>query len=470
MPRGMRTSTLFIVVLAGCGGSTKSEPIKVAPPADPVVAYEQPPVAPADPVPVEDPAVTTRKRAEAALARIPTIKTALATLRGLAFKQEVPAEYQPTEEFRAFVDGEVATELPAAKAEPLATALHHIGLLATPIDLAKTLGDAFVSQAGAYYDPKQKKFFIVMVPTAEIALDTISAHELTHALQDQHFNLETYLSPKNKPLDEDQANARKFIVEGEATLTMFAYAGGQSLPAGTSMLDAKTLPMFKMALKAGAAMTIDDFKTMTKQQAAGAAIDPEIQKSLDAMDAIPPVILVPLLDSYMKGSVAVLAAFEAGGWTEVANLYKNPPQSTEQVLHPDTKLYPKRDLPKAVTLPKLAGFTEVYSNTIGELEWRVYFMLWKKAVAEKAAEGWDGDRFSVVKGKDGGLVGLVVTTWDTPEDATEFATEYAETVANRFPKQERKAWVKVKGSTVYVVDGGTDDKLIDKLIKGTKVK
>jgi len=453
---------LALALVAGCGSKTP-EPTQPAPEPtpDPVVA---------DPVPVvpepEDPELVRQRKVDAALARIPAIKAGLSALRALPFKEDVPAQYQSNADFRAFVTGEVNETFTPDKAGAISDAMFHIGLLAERIDLAQTLGDAFVSQAAAYYDPKQKKFFVVLVPEEQIALDTMSAHELTHALQDQHFGLDAYLEPKT-PLNEDETAARKFVVEGEATLTMFAYAG-QTM--GGDLLG-KGLPLLKLGLGQAAAMSIDDFKAMTKQQQAGAAgLDSEMQKSLDAMDTIPPAIMVPMLDSYMKGALAVLTAFEQGGWAEVATLYANPPQSTEQMLHPATKLYPTRDLPKKVTLPATPGLTEIYGNTIGELEWRVYFMLWNKAVADKAADGWDGDHWSVRKAADGSLVGLVVTTWDSPAEATEFATAYEQTIATRFPNKERTVWTRTKGANVYIVDGGTDAKLIDKLVKGAKIK
>ncbi|MCE9575141.1 MAG: hypothetical protein K8W52_18460 [Deltaproteobacteria bacterium] len=471
----MRTSILLALApLVACGSSSKSAPVVAAKP--PVVAPAQPAAPPAPPAPPpEDPAIAKKKHDDEALARVQTIKTGLSALRDLAFKQEVPAQFQSTEDFRTFVSAEVKGDHNADRAPDIAKALLQIGLLASPVDLNQTLEDAMVTQAAAYYDPKQKKFFIVMVPADNLGLDTIAAHELTHALQDQYFDLTAYLDPK-VPLNDDQATARKFVVEGEATLTMFAYAGeamaGDALK-GKHLLDPAFLPMLKPSLTMAANMTIDDFKAMTKQQALGASgMSDDIKKSLDAMDTIPPVILVPMMDSYMKGSLAVLEAFQAGGWAEVAKLYSHPPDSTEQVLHPDTKLYPKRDVPKKVTLPTLPGYTEVYGNTLGELEWRIYFGLWNKdaACAIAAAAGWDGDHWSVVTDKSGGLVGLIATTWDTASEAKEFATAYQASVAARFPNQERTVWVKTKGANVYIVDGGTDATLIDKLVKGAKVK
>jgi hypothetical protein len=472
----MRPSILLALApLIACGAPTKPAPKPIPPapvaPAAPVVdAAPATPTAPVDAPP--DPAAAKRKDA-IVLARIATIKSGLAALRDLPFKDDVPAEFQSTKDFRSFVAAEIKSDPTASQSAATAKAMFHIGLLTQLVDLDQTIEDALVSQAAAYYDPKQKKFFIVMVPTEDIGLDTIAAHELTHALQDQYFGLTAYLEPK-VPLDNDQATARKFIVEGEATLTMFAYAGeamaGGAL-GGKHMLDPALRPMLKPGLQTAANMSIDDFKAMTKAQAAGAhGMTDDIKKAIDAMDTIPPLILVPMMDSYMKGMMAVFAAYEAGGWKEVGNLYAHPPDSTEQVLHPDTKLYPKRDVPKKVTLPALPGYTEVFGNTLGELEWRIYFSLWKKDVALDAAAGWDGDHFSVVTDKDGALVGLIATTWDSKAEAKEFATDYQATIAVRFPAKERTVWVKTVGANVFIVDGGTDPKLIDKLAKGAKVK
>ena len=69
-----------------------------------------------------------------------------------------------------------------------------------------------------------------MAPDSDTMLDTMSAHELTHGLQDQHFDLTKYLAEGQK-LDDDQLNARRFVVEGDATFTMLLYAIAANAPA-----------------------------------------------------------------------------------------------------------------------------------------------------------------------------------------------------------------------------------------------
>jgi hypothetical protein len=215
-------------------------------------------------------------------------------------------------------------------------------------------------------------------------------------------------------------------------------------------------------------MTVDDFKKQSQGTANPEDKDNDIQKAIAAMDSIPLVILQPMMDSYLKGALAVMTVYQAGGWDAVNALYTTPPDSTEEMLHPDKLV--TRDPPQKVTLPTLPGYTEVFSNTMGELEWRIYFMLWRKDVAEKTAEGWDGDRWSVLKDKDGNEVGILATAWDNAKEAKEFSKEYQASVKKRFPKHEREVWVKVKGNNVYIVDGGKDAKLIDAVIKGTTIQ
>ena len=429
----------------------------------------------------EEKAAQRKERAAAALARIPKIQQGLAKLRGLEFRSEVPAAEQSAADFRAFLRASIDDELPAARAAAMSLSYARLGFLERDLDLRKTLEDAMASQAGAYYDPKQQKFFFVMVPSSDMVLDTISAHELTHALQDQHYGLEGYFDPKSKGLaayGNDAMNARHFVVEGDATLAMIAYVTGDMTKQDV-LADAKLRPVLEMQLSALGKQSIDELKKMSKEQTAGFdGMDDDIGSAVDAMDQIPLVLLVPLLESYTRGALPIFEAFKQGGWPEVAKLYTTaPPESTEQMLHPATKLYPTRDLPKLVTLPKPpAGYALVSSDSIGELEWRVYFLLWDKASAELASEGWDGDRYAVMKSKSGELLAVVATTWDSEKDAEEFAAAYQRSLVKRFGGDGKKrddgtpVLVERRGSEVFVVDGKDAAKVMAGLGKGVKVK
>ncbi|MDB4960546.1 MAG: hypothetical protein JWP01_545 [Myxococcales bacterium] len=472
----MRSCLALVLALSACrGGSNPPEQTAATGPtadsrgsaaADPWQAEKAKP-----------PTADQRKQQIAtALARVPTILPKLATLRGLPMDTPVPAQHQTADEFRSFVQRELAKELPAAKAEQLQAALLHIGLYTKPIDLVKTLEQTMTSQAAAYYDPAAKKFFVVMAPDNDMMFDTISAHELTHALQDKHFDLVKYLPIT---LDEDAGFARKFVVEGDATFSMIAYlmmdkAGADKLPSMVKLMR----PQIETMAGMGVTEYADQMKT---QAAAFGGMDDQMKASMETMGELPPVIIGPLIASYMKGAVLAMTAYENGGWKTVDSLYTSPPDSTEQVLHPSTKLFPKRERPKQVTLPKLTG-TELIQNVIGELQWSIYFKQWGIELAD-AAPGWGGDRYAVMRSDSGTLTGYLATTWDSPKDAKEFHDAYVASLKARFPeadttkpaagiarKDRGKVFVKLQGSHVFIIDGADDAKPLDQLARGSKIK
>jgi hypothetical protein len=421
---------------------------------------------------------TRKKRAETALGRVASIKPAVAKLRGKAFDRDVPTRYQVTSEFQAAVRREIAKELPPERSRDLSAALAHLGFLIKPLDLATVVEQAMVTQAGAYYDPAAKSFFLVMVPDNALILDTISAHELTHALQDQHFDLTRYL-PVDRSIDDDASTARKFVVEGDATLVMLLYSVQSML--GDKMSPA-VIGVLREQIVKFASLDIKDLKEQAKSQAAlFGGSDNDIKKAIDAMDDIPHAVLVPLLDSYMKGALVALTAYEHGGWAAVDELYRKPPTSSEQVLHPDKKLYPKRDEPRRLTLAASAD-RELANNVLGELQWKIYFEQWKVPKAVEAAEGWGGDRFSVTRRKDDKLIGRVATVWDTAADAQQFAAAYAASLAARFPGVDTshpatgvarpdgtKIFVRTADKRVFIVDGADDARALDELVRSTKL-
>ena len=328
---------------ASSAGSAASKDVGSAHAGDPWVQVDAAPDTPE----------ARQKRADAALGRVAAIMPELAKLRALTFDRDVPRELQPPDVFRTFVRTEIAKDLPPDKSHDQSAALFQLGLLKQAVDLAQVEEQAFTTQAGAYYDPATKKFFVVMVPDSDLMLDTMSAHELTHALQDQHFDLKAFLPTKadgTSALDDDQASARRFIAEGDATLAMLIY--GVAHPLKKASVDAGMIKMLEPSVKQFSSMDLAQLTAMNKEQSAAfGSMDPEIKKSMDAMETIPPIILAPMIDSYMKGAWVCLVAFEHGGWPAVNELYKDPPESTEQVLHPETKLYPHRDHPRKVTLP-----------------------------------------------------------------------------------------------------------------------
>src|SRR5262245_52201146 len=166
-----------VLAVGACSGSSAPGAGSAAGSAGSGSAAPDPWAASVAPKPPDTPE-TRQRRAEAALGRVAKIEPEVARLRHLAFERAVPTQYQKPDEFRAFVRREIAKELPAARSRDLSAALAHLGFLTRPIDLAQVEEQALTTQAGAYYDPTAKAFFVVMVPDNDLLLDTMSAHEL----------------------------------------------------------------------------------------------------------------------------------------------------------------------------------------------------------------------------------------------------------------------------------------------------
>ncbi len=387
-----------------------------------------------------------RARAEAALARVPQIVKTLSGVRGLALLRDVDSGYQTNDEFRDFLRKDDDADASAARSADTSAAMFHLGLVADKVDIAEAAEHAFATQTAAYYSPKRGKFFLLHAPENQALLDVTMAHELTHALQDQHFGLEAFTA-KAKPPNSDASLARRFVIEGDATYSMFMYQAAAS---------GRSIESIEKWVKNEARGRIEYFAQMAPEDAMvellGPSLDADHNASAAAAKTIPPIVMIPMFESYFIGAQLAMAAFDAGGWSAVDDLFRHPPDSTEQVLHPKRKLLGKREPPVRVTIAPLAGAKRLEDDVIGELGWYVYFTLWAPAARVPASEGWGGDRVWVGRRK-GRVVSAIATAWDSGTDADEFVTAYELSVVARFPgitKGDDGGYAKPGGGTIYV--------------------
>ena len=126
--------------------------------------------------------------------------------------------------------------------------------------------------------------------------------------------------------------------------------------------------------------------------------------------------------------IAALFGMSDAGWDGVNTAYSRPPESTEQVLHPE--LYLLGEAPQPTLVPRLAaelgrGWVEVSNDTMGEFLLRVYLEEYLDEIqAADAAAGWGGDSYSLLSGPEGERVLVLMTAWDSPQDASEFSDAY----------------------------------------------
>jgi hypothetical protein len=319
------------------------------------------------------------------------IARAAAEIRRLTFTTPVVPEILTEDALRRRVEEEFRRDNPRAEIDAVDAALTALGLLAPRDDLFDILLGVQMEQVAGYYDSETKKLVVTGDAQEPGPLDRVLlVHEYVHALVDQHFDL-TRIDRLQDARADDEATALLALAEGDATVAMLRYADRYLTPS--------------------------ERREFTDQ---AAAIPTE------RLDAAPRAVREALLFPYREGVQFVQALLARGGTAALDRAYRDPPTSTEQILHPARYLGP-RDDPTPVQVPDLAralgpGWRTLEGGEIGELDVRLIVgQFLPRSDADAAAEGWDGGRYAAAQSGTGTLVG-VLTVWDSDGEARE-ATE-----------------------------------------------
>ncbi len=351
--------------------------------------------------------------------KVSRIETGLQQIRELSFTKPVPLvvedRVQADRDIQAQLTHDVSDE--EFRIDGRAGAL--IGLYPAGIDLKAETLKLLDDQVAGFYDPDTKRMVLVSGTTdtgvwesaAQFAMqrdllgEMVLAHELTHALQDQHFDLSGNLDALKD--NDDRALALKSVAEGDATITGFGYVVGGMDKARLDMLVSRLSELPEVFAK-------------------------------EAKSA-PEGLRAPLIFQYSAGVKFVAEAYRRAGYAAVDELFKNPPQSSQQILHPE--LYFDNPTPPARIdvvgyQTALAGWTKADENCEGELGLSVILKLAFGAGTRqvKLAEAWRGDRIvSLTRGSELSVIWLVDLS--SERAASQFATAYTDALDRRLEVQ-----------------------------------
>jgi hypothetical protein len=265
-----------------------------------------------------------------------------------------------------------------------------LGLIPANFELRPFIVSVLTEQILGYYDPKTRQFYLADWVDLD-GLQPVLAHELTHALQDQHFDLRRFEHWRKG--DADAELAAHALIEGDATWLMTQYV-----------------------LK-------DPRRVIGMMKSVGAT-------STAKIDAAPRSLRESLVFPYDQGMAWVRHLYQRGGWKAVDDAYANLPQSTEQIIHPEK--YFAHEAPALVVMRDLTpalgkGWKQIDADVNGE--WGYYLILDEFLKSEKeskqAAAGWGGDRYALYENKRTRETMLAqLTSWDTEQDAREFFDAY----------------------------------------------
>ena len=345
-----------------------------------------------------------RKKASAADAgQRAAVEKAVVGIRGLAFLRPVVYDVVTKQGIKETLRRKMNALFSDADVRNAAIGFAALGLMDPGYPLREKYLDLLGEQVAAFYDQHQHKLFMFEHASLENSQNrVVLAHELTHALQDQHFGL------MNLPLetkdDDDEAIAASALVEGDATMVMSEY-----------MLSNFSWHGLR-----------DSFSGVMSQ-------------NMNQLQSAPRFLREMLMFPYLRGQEFCEALAAQGGYPAISAAFAHPPSSTTQILHPEKYMAQPREEPIRVAWKETAvlGQVPLCDNVLGEMGMRVLITDWlDAATGQSAAAGWRGDRYLVY---DGGGALVWKSLWATPESASRFAAALKQCLEKRYKIDSSKA-------------------------------
>ena len=362
-----------------------------------------------------------------------TIESQVSQFRGLFTPNSIAWELISEGDLEEIVREDFFVDYSDEDAVRDAQVLSTLGLLPDDFDLKTFYNELYSEQIAGFYDDEEKAMYVVQGAGFGGYEKMTYAHEYTHFLQDQTYDLENGLLLNDEvcEADSERCAAVTALIEGDAVMTEYLW-----------------------------------FQNYATQKDYDDMMETYDNYESPILDSAPPYMAADLYFPYDNGLAFVQQLFEEGGYAAVDEAYANVPVSTEQILHPER--YPD-DVPVTVDLPDLTealgGNWYLHDqNVMGE--WYTFLILNKayksdfrlpEDTAAAAAEGWGGDAYAFYLNPDTDDVVFVMdVVWDTTEDANEFTDAFVEYASQRWspsPISSVRSWTGVDGTVVFWQDG-----------------
>lgn len=334
---------------------------------------------------------------DTAFGQIDSIVKTLSQITGLMEKHPVPYGRMTKRQLRQFLSKRIKKTVKPEEIRADELSLKMFGLVPQDFNLKKSTIDLLTEQAAAFYDYDEKKLFLLDDASLEAETTTL-AHELSHALADQHFDLNHFM--EDTPSNDDENMAHTAVVEGEASWLMIAYelkhAGQPPEP------------------------TPDMLKSVADSSEASMADYPVLKGS-------PLYIQQSLLFPYAEGTMFFDAIYKKMGKAAFGAVFTDPPVDSSQIYHPAR--YFKKEQPLKPDLPKLAPKNEgkeVTEGSMGEFDHKMMLSQYLgAATADELGAHWRGGQFRIMsRGKKHKPVLEYASEWDSARTATAYFAAY----------------------------------------------
>ncbi len=357
-------------------------------------------------------------------------------ITGFKIHHKVPFDLITKDQVNQFLKDRIKQEADPEDLRIEDLSLKKFGFVPQDFDLAKTEVDLLTEQAAAFYDYHKKKLYITDWAPKDMREEAL-IHELAHALADQNFHLERFIRKGSD--DDDLSTAREAVMEGQATWLMsevVAQRAGQTL---------KGSP--------------DAVEQMSKEMDSGG-------KDYPVFDSSPLYLRRTLVFPYTQGLLFQNAVVEKLDQAAFAQVFRHPPVSTQQILHPAK--YFAGVTPTHPALPRLSagkGYKKLAVGTMGELDHALLieqFLDPKRA--EEIAPHWKGGTYALEEKKS---EQRVVLEYSAEWENADWARQYFEAYQGVLRKKWRHIEVQTCDDSTFA--GRGDDGYFVVRLEGTVV-
>lgn len=360
---------------------------------------------------------------------IDTAMAELSKVTGFTIKHPVAFELITRGQVNKFLQDRIQESVKPEELRAEELTLKKFGFVPQDFDLKKTTIDLLTEQTAAFYDFHRKKLYITDWAAASLQ-DAALVHELAHALADQNFPLERF--SKKVENDSEQSMARQAVVEGQASWLMRAVLERSAAASGK----------------------------LPEQPA-------QANESFPIFDKAPLYLRETLMFPYDQGLIFQQAVYERMGKEAFAYVFRHPPVSAQQLLHPES--YFAGLLPARTEVPELKasvkGMKRLVEGPVGELDESILLRQYcSESEAKDVSPHWRGGKYRIFEDKKNRRIAMIYrSAWTDPDYARKYFELYQRVLAGKWKV------IKIDASSATTIDGHGDDGYFRLALAGAEV-
>jgi uncharacterized protein DUF6782 len=329
-------------------------------------------------------------------------------ITGLPIRAPLKKELVSRPQVEKFMTAKIHEDYTPVELHVQEATLKAFGFVSSDFNLEKFLVDFYTEQAAGFYDPDRKTMYIADWAPAEMQA-LVLAHELTHALQDQNFDLKKFLDAEKD--NDDATAARQAVAEGHAMAAM--------LQKMVEPADLATLPALEPMMSGLAAEQMQQYPVFS---------------------SAPYFFRFQALFPYSEGMGFMQKGLGLGGWKRLNAVFLHPPETTKEFFEPaiyfDSESLPRISLPRPPALESAPGYKRLSENILGELGYRALlgqFIFHEEA--KSAGSHWLADRYILYeRSSPSGYAIVARSRWSSPETALQIFRDVHDILTRKYPE------------------------------------